>query len=448
MVEVVMRHNSVLSFVCAVLLALTGPVSAAQGSLDFDSRGIQVPEIVKQARESSENAPELEVTAAELESARILAESGDIQRRIVVFNKGVPRTRMMGIMSTAGGTVTKDLWLINAVAVAAPKTSMQRMEIGLSAYSEVKRIDQDFVQNWLVGMPAVPVAAGAAAGLPGLLPMADPGSSQSVPWGIHRVNAQKAWEITRGAGVKVAVVDTGIDFDHADLNVAGGFNTIDPNVSFKDDNGHGTHVSGTIAAVDNGDGVVGVAPDVTLYGVKVLSASGGGTFADVIEGIQWTVENNMDVANFSLGASVGNDSLAEAVKAARDAGVAVIAAAGNSGRSVGYPAAYPEVLAVAASSEQDQVAYFSSRGPEVDVIAPGVSIYSTYMGGGYRSLSGTSMACPHMAGLAALAIAATGVHGIDAVRAALTAAATPFPDVPDTQQGAGMVDAFKLVGGE
>ncbi|MEE8424275.1 MAG: S8 family serine peptidase, partial [Elusimicrobiota bacterium] len=164
----------------------------------------------------------------------------------------------------------------------------------------------------------------------------------------------------------------------------------------------------------------------------------------VIEGIQWTVEYGMDIANFSLGASQGTEALADAVKAAKAGGVAIIAATGNSGRAVGVPAAYPEVLAVAASDSSDRVAYFSSRGPEVDVIAPGVGIRSTYMGGGYRNLSGTSMACPHVAGLAALAVA-RGAGGIDAVRAALASAATKIPEVPAEQQGAGLIDAERLV---
>jgi subtilisin len=112
---------------------------------------------------------------------------------------------------------------------------------------------------------------------------------------------------------------------------------------------------------------------------------------------------------------------------------------------VGYPAAYPETIAVAASDSKDKVAYFSSRGPEVAIIAPGVAVYSTYMGGGYNTLSGTSMACPHAAGLAALAVAARGLHGVDALRQALVGAAAKFPGIPDVQQGAGMVDALKLV---
>ncbi|MDE2292216.1 MAG: S8 family peptidase, partial [Elusimicrobia bacterium] len=310
------------------------------------------------------------------------------------------------------------------------------------AAPNVLRVERDYVQNWLQGAPALPAlspAFRAAAPAPAAAPRA-----QALPWGIQRVNAPGAWPVTRGAGVKVAVVDTGIDFDHPDLKVAGGANMIDPSKSFKDDNGHGTHVSGTIAGQGKDD-VWGVAPDVSLYGVKVLDANGSGTFADVIAGIQWTAQNHMDVANFSLGASQGTQALADAVKAATDAGVTIVAAAGNSGAAVGYPGAYPQCIAVAASDSSDAVADFSSRGPQVAVLAPGVNVYSTYMGGGYQSLDGTSMATPHVTGLTALAIAARGVHGQAAVRKALQAAATPVPNASADEQGAGIVDAAKLV---
>ena len=435
------------SFAVAALLGAALSVGAQAGERlpDFD-QGINIGRFVKNARKTAaSNSAKIEG-----ESRAVQAMSEDqIVRKIVVFRKGTNTGRRMNVIRQTGGIPQKDLRLINAISVVMPKSRLKAFKRTLASFGEVLRVEDDYVQNWLNGAAVVmPSNATRMPVLPAaILPRGDvPATAeQTTPWGIDRVNAKKAWETTRGAGVKVAVVDTGIDFTHTDLKVAGGFNTIDPDVSFKDDNGHGTHVAGTIAGIDNGDGVVGVSPDVTLYGVKVLSASGSGTFADVIEGIQWTVENGMHIANFSLGASRGTQALEDAVNAAAEAGVAIIAAAGNSGRSVGFPAAYPGALAVAASNSGDGVAGFSSRGPEVDVIAPGVGINSTWMGGGYRSISGTSMATPHVVGLAALAVAARGINGIDAIRKALKDAASPIGDFPAEQQGAGMPDAGRPV---
>jgi subtilisin len=407
--------------------------------------GVDVPKLVFQAKRQAADAAE-PVEGAEADVKAGQATTDQVERRIVVFTKGTTLQHAMSLIRAVGGQPTKDLHLIDAVAMVMPKTKAMNVESRLQSLQEVVRVDKDFVQNWLNAAPVLqPVPA-----LPALpaLPKpqaADPPSvqAQKTPWGIDRVKARDAWSVTRGAGVKVAVVDTGIA-KHADLKTAGGYNCVDPAKPFDDDHGHGTHVAGTIAAQDNDQDVVGIAPDVTLYGVKVLSADGSGTFADIVEGIQWCVDNKMDIANFSLGASEGEQALADAIKAAAAAGLTIVAAAGNSGGAVGYPAAYPEVIAVAASDSKDKVAYFSSRGPEVDFIAPGVSVNSLAKGGGTTSMSGTSMACPHVAGLAALAVA-TGAHGQDAIRQALLRAATPFPNVPAEQQGAGMVDAGKLV---
>lgn len=432
-----------ISTIAALVLVGTVAASArAEARAEFDNAGGSVRELVLGARTAAR-----EGVSAQPEGVQVSASANDqVERRIVVFDKSTSRSHRLSSIRNLGGTPTADLWLINAVAVMTPKAKVGALDARLAAAQGVLRIEKDFVQNWLVGAApaALPTAVRAAAPQP-LAADGPEGQAQATPWGIDRVKAKQAWATTRGAGVKVAVVDTGVDFDHPDLKVAGGYNTIDPAVSYKDDNGHGSHVAGSIAAQDNDQGVVGVAPDVTLYGVKVLSAEGGGTFEDVIEGIQWAVENKIPIANFSLGASQGTQALQDAVKAAAAAGTAIIAAAGNSGRAVGYPAAYPETIAVAASDASDKVAYFSSRGPEVDIIAPGVNVNSTYMGGGYDSLSGTSMATPHVAGLAALAVAAHGLRGPEAIRAALTRAARKFPNVPDAQQGAGMVDASELV---
>jgi subtilisin family serine protease len=370
--------------------------------------------------------------------------AGAAEQRIVVFSQATAPAERVRLAQMSGAQVVRELALINAVVISAPNGQVQSAEIKLKRRAEVVRVDEDPRINWLsdaaLRMPDVRAMSKA-------LPISGqaPESTQETPWGITRVNAAAAWNKTRGAGVKVVVIDTGIDRTHPDLadRLAGGWSAVNKEnpEDYNDDNGHGSHVAGTIAGIDNEFGVIGVAPKVSLYGVKVLDANGSGTFSDVIAGMEWAVNNKMQVANMSLGASRGNDSLKAAVEAMGKAGVVLVAAAGNSGRAVGFPAAYPDAICVAASNMFDGVAAFSSRGPEVDWIAPGVDVKSTYMAGAYDSLSGTSMATPHVAGLAALAIAA----GKTDVRAAFSKASTLIPNVPATEQGAGMIDAAQLV---
>jgi len=270
-------------------------------------------------------------------------------------------------------------------------------------------------------------------------------------WGINRVHAPVAWPMTEGKGVKVAIIDTGIDTAHPDLSgsVDGGYSAITKTenpADYQDDNGHGSHVAGTVAGKRDGKGVVGVAPKARLYAVKVLDADGSGNLSDVVDGIVWAAKNHMDVANMSLGAPVDSEAMKRAVRFARGSGVVVVAAAGNSGGAVGFPGAYEDAIAVAASDSADNLASFSSRGPEVDFIAPGVDVLSAKMGGGFISYSGTSMACPHVAGLAALAISQgyAGLNGPDGVFAQLRKAAKALPVLSAQMQGVGMIDAGKL----
>ena len=163
-------------------------------------------------------------------------------------------------------------------------------------------------------------------------------------------------------------------------------------------------MAGIAAALNNSLGVVGAGPNIDLYAIKVLNRNGSGFLSDVIEGIQWATANGIKVANMSLGSTSNVQSFHDAVIAAYNAGVTIVAAAGNSGGAVSFPAAYPEVIAVSATDINNNLASFSSRGPEIDLAAPGVSILSTYKGTSYATLSGTSMASPHVAGSAALVI--------------------------------------------
>ena len=238
-------------------------------------------------------------------------------------------------------------------------------------------------------------------------------------WAWGKIQAYQAWDVTTGSSsVRVAVVDTGIDNSHPDLPAVvaqSTLSTIDGNA--EDDNGHGTHVAGTIGALtNNGIGVAGLNWHVSLMAAKVLDAQGSGSNADVADGIKWAADNGAQVINLSLGGSLPSRTLRNAVDYAWNKGVVLTCAAGNSGTSAqSYPAAYPNCIAVAATNKYDLKASFSNYGASwVDVAAPGVNILSTLPNSavyltthyGYRqngdSLDGTSMAAPHVAGLAGL----------------------------------------------
>ncbi|MGP4074190.1 S8 family peptidase [Piscibacillus sp. B03] len=233
-------------------------------------------------------------------------------------------------------------------------------------------------------------------------------TAQTVPWGIPHVQGTTSQSYGySGSGVKVAVLDTGIDSSHVDLNVSGGYSVFGDS-PYNDGNGHGTHVAGTVAALDNTSGVLGVAPQANLYAVKVLDANGSGSYAGIAEGIEWAIQNDMDIINMSLGGSQSSSILEDySDYAYYNAGILVVAAAGNSGNSwgsgdtVGYPAKYDSVIAVAAVDQNNNRASFSSHGPDVELAAPGVDILSTTPGNNYESFNGTSMASPHVAGVAA-----------------------------------------------
>ncbi len=276
-----------------------------------------------------------------------------------------------------------------------------------------------------------------------------------LPWGVDRIDADQAWSAATGSGINVAIIDTGIDSDHPDLkdNVKGGTNfvmirgTVDP-TKWEDDNGHGTHCAGIVAAVDNDIGVIGVAPGASLYAVKALNKQGSGYYSDIIDGIYWAVNNGMDVISMSLSGSADVQELEDACDAAKGAGIVVVAAAGNDGSSVDYPAAYDSVIAVGATSQSDGRASWSNYGYELDLVAPGVSIISTYKGDTYKTLSGTSMACPHVAGTAALVLEAMSSMSPDEVQGLLEDTADDLGSGGwDVYYGHGLVDAEEAVTG-
>lgn len=313
------------------------------------------------------------------------------ERKIVVFSTALNDAAKDKLILRAGGVKLKNLDLIGARAVWVPDRAAAAK---LAVSTGVVRVDDDVIVEALVKEGSVREQ--------GVIQLAE-----SLPWGIDRVDAERVWPSGNTADpIRVGIIDTGISNKHPDLlaNVKGGVNTINPRKNWNDDNGHGSHVAGIVAARDNDTGVIGVGPAIDLYAIKVLGAGGSGYLSDVIEGIQWAVANSLQVVNLSLGTSSDVQSLHDAVIAAKSAGIVVVAAAGNSGGSVIFPAAYPEAIAVSATDQNNVVASWSSRGSEVDLAAPGVSIYSTYKGTGYATLSGTSMAAPHVAGSAALVL--------------------------------------------
>lgn len=285
-------------------------------------------------------------------------------------------------------------------------------------------------------------------------------------WGVDRIDAEKAWIYpgtpNKGAGIHVTIIDTGIDKDHPDLeaNIAGGMNfvpgkgknkSVDPD-AWDDDHGHGSHCAGIVAADDNGFGVVGVAPDASLYGVKVLDSRGRGKASDFIAGLEWSVdgpdgwhgnEDDAEIISISLRMSnTATESVTDACDAAYAAGLLLVKSAGNSsGGGVTSPGHLPSVAAVSAIDEFDNIASFSSIGPEVELAAPGVDVYSTYKKGGYTFMSGTSMACPHVSGAAALVWATKYYVSGSGVRLQLHGTAEPLDGLNSDQQGNGLVDA-------
>ncbi len=333
---------------------------------------------------------------------------------------------------------------LNSIQTADP-TSQQTYMLG---YKDGYRAMQDKLQSLLKGIEGG-TETETAPGLPILKPAPTAIPTQPIPWNIKMVRAPGAWPRTRGLGTRVAVIDTGIA-THPDLIISGGASFVTGVVSFNDDNGHGTHCAGIVGARNNAIGVIGVAPRTSLYAVKVLNSAGSGAFSQIIAGMAWALQNKMHVVSMSLGAGVATPpvALVNAVNQLLAAGITIVAAAGNSFGSafpfVGTPANIPGVIAVGAVSQTGVIAPFSSRGGtgnQVTISAPGVSINSTFLGNSYKTLSGTSMACPHVAGAVALIKAKFPMLTPAQIRAKLRATATDL-GVPgtDTTYGAGLLN--------
>lgn len=319
------------------------------------------------------------------------------ERAVIIGFRLPPGRAELDLLRGLGAKVRRPLAMIRATAALVPEEAMAK----LKAQPQVAYVEPD-----------APTA------------LAEPlstSSEQTESWGVGRVGALALHaQGNFGQGVKIAVLDTGIDPTHPELTncYRGGINLVTPELPAPLDdswNGHGTHVAGILAAAGNGSGVVGVAPAAGLYAVKVVDGSGYGTVSDLVAGLEWVAANRMDIANISLGTSSPSLALEAACRATSQAGTLLVAAAGNTGNTGGavlYPAAYGEVLAVSATARDDSVIWISATGPQIELAAPGADIRSTVPGGGYAVLTGTSQAAPHVAGVAALLLAA-GLADLD-----------------------------------
>lgn len=281
-------------------------------------------------------------------------------------------------------------------------------------------------------------------------------------WHMERVNAPTAWDFATGRGITVAVIDTGVACENRDgfhkitdleqTDCVPGWNFVGRNDNAADDHGHGTHVSGTIAqSTNNGVGVTGLAFHARIMPVKVLAAQGGGTTLDVANGIRWAADHGANVINMSLGGGPDSAVMVKAIAYAREKGVTVVAAAGNSGGHVEYPGGSKGVVGVAATDEKDLLAKFSCRGEGIDIAAPGTNVMQqTICKGGrekceqYVAWNGTSMASPHVAGVAAM-IESLGVTDPDSVEAYLRDSTRKVETSDRNLYGSGLLDAAAAV---
>ncbi|MGD1921210.1 MAG: S8 family peptidase [Pleurocapsa sp.] len=279
----------------------------------------------------------------------------------------------------------------------------------------------------------------------------------SKQWNFRNINVEKAWDETKGEGITVAVIDTGVS-KVPDLKLTKfvkGYDFVNDKDDAGDDQGHGTHVAGTIAqSTNNGYGVAGIAYKANIMPLKVLAASGGGTIADIAESIKFAADNGADVINMSLGGGGASSMMEEAIKYAHDKGVVIIAAAGNENRnSSSYPARYPDVISVSAIDSAGAKAPYSNFGAGVDISAPGGSEAGKIIQNTvnprtgesvFAGFQGTSMAAPHVAGVAAL-VRSTGIDNPDEVRDILKQSSRKVQEDHLNHFGSGNLDAGAAV---
>lgn len=360
-----------------------------------------------------------------------------VQPRLIVgFTTNASSAVQADVVARSGSGAKVRIPALRAVVVQPAPGRLAAVRRQLLARPGVAFVEVDHVAR------AYDLEAEASTGVAAAWQPNDTFYSQQ--WALATIGADQAWERTRGTGVTIAVLDTGVDYIHPDL--AG---RIDLGRDFvgKDDDpmdvqGHGTHVSGIVAAnADDGFGVAGVAPGARVLAVRVLDEQGAGNYSTVADGIVYAAKRGAKVINLSLGGPERSELLHAAIDYAAARGAIVTCATGNDGaRAIGYPARYESCLAVGASDVSDSVADFSNQGAGIDLVAPGAGILSSTMGGSHDSWDGTSMATPYAAGVAAL-LYSQGL-GRREVLAALTSTAKDIDaDGPENASGAGRIDA-------
>jgi len=348
-----------------------------------------------------------------------LAESSQNKVDVLVSFYQPPGPDEIELIQSLGGTIKKVYHIVPTVLASMPSDTIKQ----LSQDPRVKIVEEDaIIENSLLG--------------------------EVLPWGVDRVDAELVHPTNKGTGVKVAILDTGIDLDHPDLAVAGNVTFVSGTPNGDDDHGHGTLVAGIVGALDNEIGVIGVAPEAALYAVKVLDSGGSTVPSSVLSGIQWAKDNNMKVINMSFGGILGfGTDVTDALNNAYNAGIVLVAGAGNGGSPDGQgnniwaPARYESVIAVGSTDETDARYSTSSTGYQLELMAPGVNIYSTAMGGGYGYITNTSSASPHVAGVAALLINAGFTNNVEVRNRMKNSAQDLGAAGWDSQYGNGLVNA-------
>jgi subtilisin family serine protease len=419
--------------------------------------------------------------------------SGDSLRKIVVFQDGTSVQVQQQVVARSGSQLLNLLSLVNGATIDLPTEGAAQALAILEADSTVVGVYEDLTVSGRDGGGDNVI----------VIAPADSPTQEIYPWGLDAIHVPEVHQEEpglKGAGVTVAILDTGIDTTHPDLskNIKGGYNALagqDPK-NYQDDNGHGTHMAGIIAARMNSHGVIGAAYQAKIVAVKVLDQYGGGRLSDLINGLGWIRANKIRAVNMSLGFSEDSPLLAQAFERLYEAGVIMVASAGNQGVTcaqdgggddgggddgggddgggddgggddgggddgggdsscqpapggVNYPARYPWVISVAATNGDDKVTGYSQSGPKVDIAAPGGSksgprIFSTNKGGGYGWGSGTSQAAAHVTGAITLVLQKNPKMSFEEVLTLLQGTARDLGELAE-RQGAGLIDVEAMI---
>jgi len=412
--------------------------------------------------------------------------TGNSIRKIVVFQAGISAQVQQQVVARSGSRVLSLLSLINGVAIELPTESAAQALVALQADPTVVGVYDDLTNSGQDGGGDNVI----------VITPADPPTQEFYPWGLDTIHVPDVHQEDpglKGSGVIVAILDTGIDMNHPDLSksIKGGYNAMagQDSRNYQDDNGHGTHMAGVIAARMNHLGVVGAAYQAQIVAVKVLDQYGNGHLSDLLNGLGWISTNKIRVVNMSLGFSEDSPLLEQAIQRLYEAGVIMVASAGNGGttcaqdgggddgggddgggdgiaqdgggddgggdadcqtsqKAVHYPARYPWVISVAATNGDDKVTGYSQSG-KVDVAAPGGSqsgprIFSTNKGGGYGWGSGTSQAAAHVTGALALVLQKNPKMSYEEAMTLLQETARDLGE-PVERQGAGLIDVEAMI---